>query len=281
MTDTLAGKLALVTGCARRRGLGRAIALELAGAGADVVVADVAVAGHRNLDEPADPAEHGWGGLVDVVGEIEALGRRGRFVVGDVGRRDDVERMVAGTLELAGRIDILVNNAGAPQGADRGWTWEVPEPAFAEVVRINTKGVFLLSAAVARHLVERAEPGGRIVNIASIAGRQGFPQRAAYCVSKFGVIALTEVMALELAPHGATVNAICPGSIDTSRQAARAHRAASGGAGSETTTPPPAPVGRLGSTADIARTALFLAEPAADYITGQSFVIDGGMSLSW
>lgn len=280
MSRRLAGKVALVTGCGRRRGLGREIAVQLARAGADVVAADVVIGGRRNVDEPIDPTEDGWEGLRDVVREIEATGQRAISVVGDVGLRQDVERMVSEALELAGHIDILVNNAAAPQGADRGWSWEVSENAFDEVLRVNTKGVFLLSTAVARHLIERGKPGGHIVNIASVAGKQGLPQRAAYCVSKFGVIALTEVMAIELAQYGVTVNAVCPGAMDTSRQAARVKRAESGGSGSETALPPSVAMGRLGCPSDIARTVVFLADPGADYITGQSIVVDGGMLLS-
>jgi 3-oxoacyl-[acyl-carrier protein] reductase len=275
----LDGLVGLVTGCGRRRGLGQAIALSLASAGADVVVTDVAPGGSHNLDEPIDPAEASWDGLPTLLAEIQGRGRRCLGLVGDVGRKDDVERIVADAVAGLGRVDILVNNAAAPHGADRNWTWEVPEEAFDEVLRVNAKGVFLMSSAVTRHLLGRDAPG-RIVNIASGAGRRGFPQRAAYCASKFAVLGLTQTMAVELAPYGITVNAVCPGSMDTSRQSARAARSAGGSPATATAAPPPSPIPRLGTAEDVARTVLFLVEPGAGYITGQAVNVDGGLIMS-
>jgi NAD(P)-dependent dehydrogenase (short-subunit alcohol dehydrogenase family) len=272
----LEGHVALVTGCARLRGLGRRIALTLAEAGADVAVTDLAARGSRNEGETADPAEEGWEGLPGLVEEIESLGRRSVALEGDVGLRADVERMVAETVAVLGKVDVLVNNAGAPHGADRGWTWEVPEEAFDLVMRINTKGVFLMSSAVLRHLIGRDVPG-RIITIASDAARRGFPQRGAYCASKFGALALTQVMALEVADRGITVNAVCPGAMDTARQRARMSRVGTTSASAATAAPPPVPVNRLGTPADVARTVLFLADPDADYITGQAINVDGGL----
>jgi NAD(P)-dependent dehydrogenase (short-subunit alcohol dehydrogenase family) len=279
LTTGLEHHTALVTGCGRRRGLGQAIALALAAAGADVAVSDVARQGRRNDEEPVDRAERDWNGLPTLVDEIEALGRRAHAIVGDVGLRADAERMIGEAIHVFGQVDVLVNNAGAPHGADRNWTWEIPEEAFDEVIRINTKGVFLMSAAVVRHLLERGAPG-RVVNIASGAGRRGFPQRAAYCASKFGVLGLTQTMALELAPHGITVNAVCPGAMDTSRQSARSARSGAAGPGAETAAPPPSPIARLGTPDDVARAVCFLADPAAGYITGQALNVDGGLIMS-
>lgn len=275
----LDGQVALVTGCGRYRGLGRGIALALASAGADVALTDIARDGTRNVMEAGEEERAvGWKGLDSVVEEVEELGRRAVALLGDVGRAEDAQRMVDDAADALGAVDILVNNAGAPHGADRTWTWEVPEDAFDAVLRINTKGVFLMSSAVVRHLLGR-ESSGRIINIASGAGKRGFPQRAAYCASKFAVIGLTQSMAQELASRGITVNAVCPGAMNTARQASRAARAASGDDADAEAAPPVAPVNRLGEPLDVARAVAFLADPDADYITGQSINVDGGLIM--
>jgi 3-oxoacyl-[acyl-carrier protein] reductase len=282
MTGSLDGQVALVTGCGRLKGIGRAVALALAGAGADVAVTDIVAAGTRNISE-TDDAERdaGWTGLDTLVGEIEVLGRRAIALTGDVGEEADAEHMVAEAIERLGRVDILVNNAGAPHGPDRGLTWEVPVSGFDTVLRINTRGVFLMSRPVIRHLLARREKGeaidGRIVNIASGAGKRGVPERAAYCASKFAVVGLTQVMAQELGALDITVNAVCPGTIATARQASRAARQKEAGVQYEYVK---AAVPRTGTGGDIARTVLFLAEPQASFITGQSINVDGGMLMS-
>lgn len=273
----LEGHTALVTGCGRRAGIGRAVARGLARAGADVAVTDVSAEGRPNAGE-ADPPDRDWRGLASVVSEIEALGRRSLALVGDVGGEHDSERLVADACEHLGGLDILVNNAAAPHGPDRDWTWEVPAESFDEVLRVNTKGVFLMSSAFVRHAIDRGATSGRIVNIASVAGLRGFPRRAAYCASKFAAVGLTKVMAEELAERGITVNAACPGAVDTARHEARAARApatgdeTAGAAPSERT----AGVPRLGAPDDVARAVLFLVDPAADGITGQCIVVGGG-----
>src|SRR5215472_14109347 len=271
----LCGLTALVTGCGRARGIGRAVALTLAAAGADVAVTDVSAGGARNAGEPEAASAGGLDALVD---EIKQLGRGAIALTGDVADAADVEAFVAAAVAELGRIDVLVNNAGAPHGADRAPSWLVPEPAYDEVMRVNAKGVFLMSGAVIRHLLGRGARG-RIVNIASVAGKVGYPERAVYCASKFAVIGLTQAMAQELAPHGITVNAVCPGAVATDRNAATRNRAATTGdaaAGSAASSP----VGRIGEPDDIARAVLYLADPAASYVTGQSLVVDGGRYMS-
>jgi NAD(P)-dependent dehydrogenase (short-subunit alcohol dehydrogenase family) len=274
---TLDGQVAIVTGCGRRAGLGRAIALALGVAGADIAVTDIAPGGTRNAAELGGSSDDGpdWRGIESVVAELEAMGRRSLAILGDVGRADDAQRVIDEAVAWSGRVDILVNNAGAPHGADRGLTWEVPSEAFESVMRINATGVFLMSAAVARHLVGRGAPG-RIVNISSGAGSRGFAQRTAYCASKFAVHGITQSMALELASHGVTVNAVAPGAVATARQASREGRTGQSGAVSM---PPQIPVGRLAAPEEIARVVAFLADPAASYITGQTIGVDGGISI--
>jgi 3-oxoacyl-[acyl-carrier protein] reductase len=271
MTE-LQGQVAFVTGCARLKGLGRGIALALAGRGADVAICDVSVTGTRYPFEQDDPDRRaGWEGLPSLVSEIERLGSRAVATVGDVGVRKDAERMAAEVVSQLGRIDILVNNAGAPHGNDRTWTWEVPEDAFDDVIRINTKGPFLMSSAVVRHMLQRGG-AGRIVNISSTNGKVGAPKRAAYCASKFAVIGLTQVLALELAPRGITVNAICPGSMDTARMSSTRGQ-------EPDTVLLELPVGRIGQPKDIGAMVAFLASPDASFITGQAINVNGGMFM--
>ena len=276
----LDGRIVLVTGCARMNGLGRAIARALAEAGADVAVTDVATGGAKNvLEKSTAEAQAGWQGLASVVKEVESLGRRSRALLGDVGDQADAERMVREAVETLGRIDILVNNAGAPHGADRNWSWEIPADAFDTVMRINARGTFLMSTAVARHLLSRkdAGKGGRIINMSSSSGQRGLQQRAAYCASKFAIIGLTQTMALELAPHGITVNAICPGPIATARsESTRARSEAGKDEGLKLGT---TPVGRIGQPMDVARAVVWLADPAADFVTGQSIAVNGGTHM--
>jgi 3-oxoacyl-[acyl-carrier protein] reductase len=264
---SLQGKVALVTGCARAHGTGRAIAVALAAAGAAVAVTDLAVEGTRNLHEgQGDPDD--WHGLTSVVAELESLGVRAIRVLGDVGRAADAERMVGEVVDHFGRVDVLVNNAAAPQGEDRAVTWEVPEHAFDLVFRVNTKGVFLMSSAVARNFVATGGPGC-IVNIASSGGRRGFAKTGAYCASKAAVISLTQTMALELAPYDVRVNAVCPGPTDTARSGPNRPATVAG-----------IPLNRVGVPADVANAVVFLADPRSSYITGQSLNVDGGLILS-
>jgi NAD(P)-dependent dehydrogenase (short-subunit alcohol dehydrogenase family) len=272
---SLDGQVALITGCSRLKGLGRGIALALASAGADVVVTDIVETGTRNASESGEvEAAASWRGLASLVEELESIGCRVLSLLGDVGNKDDAERMVAEAIQHFGAVDILVNNAGAPQGPDRDLIWKISEEAWDEVFRVNTKGAFLMSTAVVRHLIEREAPG-RIINIASSAGKRGLAQRAAYSASKFAVIGLTQAMAQELIPHGITVNAVCPGAIDTARGASRKARPAN-----ESLAPPSTDfAGRIGQPTDVARIVEFLADPDSGFVTGQSIVVDGGLVM--
>ena len=269
----LSGKVALVTGAAGAMGLGRAIALRLAAEGADLVVNDLDDdAGHRT-------------GLQEVVGEIQALGGRALAAYADVTNSQQVARMAQAALDEYGRLDILVNNAAAPPGADRVPVIELEEEAFDRIQQVNLKGTFLCSQAAARVMIEQGD-GGRIINMVSICGIRGKMNYAAYCTSKFALRGFTQSLALELAPHGIMVNAICPGLVDTerfedqitvqtplgmTRSQYRQRRIASVVAGT--------PLGRMTETDDIARMAAFLASDEAGFLTGESYVIDGGLLM--
>jgi len=271
-----AGRVVLVTGCARAREIGRAIAVAFARAGADVVVTDVAAGGTRNENEEGlEEKRLEWKGLDSLAGEIKSLGRRVLTLVGDVSRAADAERFVADALTQFGRIDVLVNNAAAPHGADRRLLWEIPEEAWDLVIDVNLKGTFLMSRAVIPHMLKRGS--GRIISMASVSGKRGTARRGAYTASKFGVIGLTQVMAQELGAHGITVNAICPGSVDTSRRESTSRRER---ALAERDPNAPVlslpPTGRVARPDDIARLALFFASEASDHITGQAWNVDGG-----
>jgi 3-oxoacyl-[acyl-carrier protein] reductase len=274
-----AGKVVLVTGCARARGIGRAISVAFARAGADVVATDVAAGGTRNENEEGlEEKRLGWKGLDSLAGEIQGLGRRVLTLVGDVSHAADAERFVAEALAQFGRIDVLVNNAAAPHGADRRLIWEVPEEAWDLVIDVNLKGAFLMSRAVIPHMLKRGS--GRIINMASVSGKRGTARRGAYSASKFGIIGLTQVMAQELGAHGITANAICPGSVETSRRESTSQRERA-----LVERDPNAPVlslpptGRVARPDDIARLAVFFASEASDHVTGQAWNVDGGTAM--
>ena len=279
----LNGKVAIVTGAGGRHGIGRAIALRLAQEGADVVVTDI----QRSTDtmRPED-RQAGWRGLDSVVGEIEALGRQALGLFSDVSDHAQVSVMVAQTVERFGHIDILVNNAGSQPGRDRVLLVDLEEDAFDEVMRVNVKGTYLCSRAVATHMIGRGG-GGKIIIISSGAGKRGRARFAAYCSSKFALIGFTQSIAQELAEHRINVNAICPGLVDTERtdfiaaalapegQSAEEHRVLMIRERSQTV-----PLGRVAQGDDIARTAAFLASGESDYLTGLSISVAGGSEMN-
>jgi 3-oxoacyl-[acyl-carrier protein] reductase len=248
----LEGKVAIVTGAGR--GIGRTIALELAKAGADIVIAD--------LDESTSS---------QVKKEVEELGRKALVVSVNVTQWADAERTVNETLSRFGRIDILVNNAGiSPKG--KGGTYipitDIEEEFWDRVMDVNLKGVFNFSKAVSPTMMK--QQSGKIVNIGSIAGLNGEgASSGAYHVSKAAVICLTKVHARDLGPYNVNVNVIAPGRILTDMSAvtnpvtAEAIKKAT-------------PLGRFGAQTDISRAVLFLASDSSDFITGETLVVDGG-----
>ena len=270
----LGGKVALVTGAAGQNGIGRAVANRLAREGADVAVCDL-------RDQPVG----NWGGLSQVVSEIEALGRGSLGCVCDVTNSDNVARMYQETLDRFGRIDILVNNAGSEAGPDRVPVVDLDEAVWDRVLAVNAKGTFLCSQAAARHMIGRGG-GGKIVNLSSSAGKKGRERFAAYSASKFAVIGFTQSLALELAQHRINVNAICPGLVDTER----VYGIASGLKPENVTTEAHReflieqaasanPFGRVAQPNDIAQAAAYLASAESDYMTGIAMNVSGGMVM--
>ncbi len=273
----LEGKVAMVTGSGGEHGFGRAIARRLAAEGADLLLTDIAPAGVRVV---ATKKDTGWRGLEAVAEEVRGAGRRAVTALVDVRAADQVQAAVDLADRTFGRVDILVNNAAAPPGADRVPVVELPETAWQAILETNLTGTYLCSKAVARRMVARGMPG-RIINMSSNCGKVGYARLAAYCASKFGVIGFTQALAMELAPHGVTVNAICPGAADTDRldflgrrpdgsydealrQAAIAEVSAQ------------IPLGRVATAEDVAELAAFLASDAAAYVTGQAINVAGG-----
>ena len=279
----LSGKVAVVTGAGGRHGIGRAIATRLAREGADVVVTDIP----QSLDAiRPDDRQEGWEGLPSVVREIEAAGRQSLGLFSDVSDSAQVDQMVGQVLERFGQIDILVNNAGSRPGRDRVPVVELEEDAFDEVMRVNVRGTYLCSRAVARHMVARNQ-GGKIIIISSGAGKRGIARYAVYCASKFALVGFTQALAQEMAPHRVNVNAICPGLVDTERvdfiaaalagegQSAEEHRALMVRERSTRV-----PMGRIAQGDDIAKMAAFLSSGESDYMTGLSISVSGGSEMN-
>jgi NAD(P)-dependent dehydrogenase (short-subunit alcohol dehydrogenase family) len=263
----LAGKVAIVTGAGRHRGIGRHIALALARGGADIAVTG---SGRSPESFPADEREIGWRDIDSVAEEVRALGRRALALVVDITKPEEAQRLVDETKREFGRLDILVNNAAAGRGRDRVPLIDLEESEWRRVLDVNLNGTFLLTKAVGRSLIEQGE-GGRIVNIGSIAGRQGMPNFGAYAVTKAGLILFTQVLAAELASHKINVNCVCPGLTDTYRM-------------EDITRPGPIrdavyrtiPLGRAGEPEEVGDLVAFLCGPDASYIHGQTINIDGG-----
>ncbi|MDI3327603.1 MAG: SDR family oxidoreductase [Alicyclobacillaceae bacterium] len=248
----LTGRVAIITGGGR--GLGREIALGYAEMGADVVLCS------RRVENCHQVAE-----------EVRALGRRALPVACDVANPDDVRRVVDETLNTFGKIDILVNNSGTSWGAP---ALEMPLEAWHKVMETNVTGTFLMSQAVARHMIERGE-GGRIINIASVAGLVGSPPEVldavGYSASKGAVVNLTRDLAVKWARYNILVNAIAPGFFPTKMSKVVIERN-----GEEILRG--TPLKRFGREGELKGVAIFLASAASSYITGQILAVDGGAS---
>ncbi|KAF0244949.1 MAG: 3-oxoacyl-acyl-carrier protein [Planctomycetota bacterium] len=244
----LAGKTAIVTGASR--GIGRDIALKLAEEGAAVLC----VATNEAL-------------LKDTVTAIESKGGKGAYAIADVSKPAEADAVVERIVKDWGKIDVLVNNAGITRD---NLLMRMKDEEFDRVIEVNLKGAFNLIRAATRPMMKART--GRIVNISSVVGLIGNPGQANYAASKGGMIAMTKSVARELGSRGITANTVCPGFIETEmtgkltedqKKALFANIA----------------LGRFGKTSDVAGVVAFLASPAADYITGQDIVVDGGMTM--
>ena len=272
------GKVALVTGAARMRGIGHSTAVRFAMEGANV-----AVNGRARLQKefPEEEKAEGWKGLDSVIEEIKKQGVRALGITADISEKKQVQDMIDKVLAEFGRIDFLVANAGINI---RSPFLEVKEEDWHQILAVNLSGVFYCCQAVARHMVERGG-GGAIVNVSSRAGKMGIPNDAAYCSSKFGVCGLTQVMAIELGPHHIRVNAVCPGRTITNIVWADKVWKVAREKGIDMMEAskivyddwvPLTPLGRAAFPEEITNAIVFLCSEEASFITGQCINVNGG-----
>jgi 3-oxoacyl-[acyl-carrier protein] reductase len=274
----LTTRVALITGCGKRDGMGRAIALTLAASGLAVVVTDKQATGVLNRrQEVVGVTDESWGGVDSLVEEITGLGGTAMSQLGDISVAQDAQRMVDTAAAWRGRLDILVNGGAAPQGADRADIEDVPIEVWDFVLGINLRGTYLMSRFAVPHM--RAQRWGRIINISSQAGQVSVAMSTAYSASKAGVLGFTRALSADVAPWGITVNAISPGMVATSRSMLSVDPNLDVDAEVKRRGAMLA-VGRSGYPEDIAAAVSFLASDGAGYITGQTLVMDGGGNSS-
>ncbi len=244
----LKGKTALVTGGAQ--GIGKAIAMALAKAGADVAVSDV------NMEKAQETAS-----------EISALGVKSKAIGGNVAKADEAVAMIDAAVTQLGRLDILVNNAGITRD---NLMMRMKDEDWDLVLDVNLKGSFNCAKAALKHMSKARS--GRIINIASVVGAMGNAGQANYVASKAGLIGLTKTIAREYSSRGVTANAVAPGFIDTAMTQALPETV-------REELMKQIPLGRLGTADDVAAAVKFLASDAASYITGQVIHVNGGMYM--
>ncbi len=248
----LRGRTAIVTGAST--GIGSAIATRFAQSGASVFV-----------DYPSE-AERGH--AEEVRAAIAGDGGRCELVRADVGQEAGADTLVRAAVERAGGVDILVNNAGIEESHP---VVEMPLDVWNRIIAVNLTGSFLCARAAARAMIQR-ERGGRIINISSVHEDLAMPKNSAYCASKGGIRMFMRTLALELAPHGITVNDIAPGAVAT-----RINRDVRQSPRERNKLLEEIPLGRVGDADEIAALACYLASSAAGYVTGSTYVIDGGL----
>ncbi|MBB3148787.1 meso-butanediol dehydrogenase/(S,S)-butanediol dehydrogenase/diacetyl reductase [Phyllobacterium trifolii] len=261
MSNSVKDKVVIVTGAGR--GIGAGIVQDLAANGARVIIAD--------LNKDASEA---------VAAEIRKTGAEAHAVSVDVAERQSVKAMISEVASRFGRLDVMFNNAGISQTCP---FLDVTEDDFNRIMKVNGLGVLLGTQEAARQMIAQGG-GGKIVNTASIAGKQGYPLFAHYCASKFAVVALTQAAARALAEHRITVNCFAPGVVATELWQQLDREFMEHGL---TSKPEQAInefsqsilLGRVSAPKDIAGVTTFLASDASDYITGQTMMVDGGMVL--
>ncbi len=274
----IAGKVALVTGAARPRGIGRATALMLAREGADVICVDLGAPmadfPHHRVAEPTD--------LETIVQEIEAMGRRAVGIKADCTDEAQVEAAVAEGTEALGEISLLANVVGGGGfGMGAGPLTYLPTDQFDKMISLNLRSMFLMTRAVAARMVA-AGTKGQICSVSSQAGKRGMPPLGAYCAAKAGIIMLTQTWAIELGPSGITVNAVCPGTVDTDllNKDHQMENIFSGQPGGfDAWLQSQIPLGRMQTAEDVANSIVFLLSNEGNYITGEALNTSGGQTM--
>ena len=264
-------RVALITGCGKRDGMGRAIANTLAASGVAVVVTDKAPAGVLNRrQEVLGVVDDGWRGVDSLVGEISSSGGSALSLLGDISVAEDARRMVDEAAAWRGRLDILVNGAAAPQGLDRQDIEDVPIDVWDFVISVNLRGTYLMSRFAVPHM--RAQRWGRIINISSQAGQVAAAMSTAYSASKAGVIAFTKAAAKEVARTGVLVNCVVPGVLDAglTEKAPEEERLLFLSR---------IPMGRMGSAGELAELVSWLASERCSFSTGAAFDLSGGRAV--
>lgn len=257
----LEGKVALVTGSSQ--GIGQGVVLRLAQEGAKVVI------NYRSHPEGAE----------ETLAKVEAIGgkchmaqcpdsSKGHTIQADLGSIPEINRLIAESIDHFGQLDILVNNAGIEKHAP---FWEVTEADYDAVMNVNLKGVFFATQAFVKHLIA-TQRTGKIINISSVHEELPFPNFTAYCASKGGMKMLTRNLAIELGPLGININNVAPGAIETPINTKLLNDPDKLGALLKNI-----PLGRLGQPGDVASIVAFLASSDADYVTGTTFFVDGGL----
>ncbi len=250
----LANKVALITGSSQ--GIGRAIAERFAQEGADVVI---------NYNRTP-------GGAEEVLHTVEAAGRHGLIIKADLSSTTQIRTLISTAIQHFGRLDILVNNAGIETHAP---FWEVTEEDYDRVLNVNLKGVFFATQEIVRHLMQ-TKRRGKIVNISSVHEDLPFPNFAAYCASKGGLKMLTRNLSVELGPLGININSIAPGAIETPINTKLLNDPQKLNA-----LLTQIPLSRLGKPDDVSGLAVFLASDDADYVTGSTYFVDGGLTWNY
>jgi NAD(P)-dependent dehydrogenase (short-subunit alcohol dehydrogenase family) len=276
--DYFKGKIAFVTGAGAKMGMGRAIALRLAEACANVAILDRWTVPKTNF-----PGSLDWGGLDEELKEIKAFGVEGLAITANVGDSADCRRATAEVLQKFGRIDLFIHSA-AIRGPVNVPVVDLTDEDWRAQMDINLTGTYYITKPVVQHMVKRGGPG-KIILISSLGAKMGAPGNAAYTASKWGVLGFTKSLALEVAPLKINVNSICPGHINTDLRdnwieeqakkegttAAEFREKAYAQMGSTV------PLGRYGTAEDVADLAMFLLSKQADYMTGQGINSDGGI----